>query len=135
MRSGNRSNALLVELLIVVMFFMLSATVLLQVFLTARSQSVRAGVISQALNEAQSVADRLYTAGDPAERTDALKEMGFDFDAAGGSILEREDYKLTVYSNTEDREGGLMHLHTVSAYQEDELLFTLPVARYVEARK
>ena len=32
MKTGNRSNALLVELLIVVMFFMLSCTVLLQVF-------------------------------------------------------------------------------------------------------
>lgn len=135
MKTGNRSNALLVELMIVVLFFMLSSTVLLQVFSVSRSQSVRAGVISQALNEAQSVADRLYNAQDPAERNAVLKEMGFDFDAAGDSFLAREGYRLTVNSNTEDREGGLMHLHTVYAYQEDELLFTLPVARYVEARK
>ncbi len=135
MKASNRSNALLVELLIVVMFFMLSATVLLEVFLTARSQSVRAGAITQALNEAQSVADRLYTAQTPDETVDALRQMGFDFDAAGGSFLTREDYRLLVNKDTEDREAGLMHRYTVSAYQEDELLFALPVARYQEARK
>ena len=50
MKSGSRSNALLVELLIVVMFFMLSSTVLLQVFATARTQSDRAALMIQALN-------------------------------------------------------------------------------------
>ena len=135
MKASNRSNALLVELLIVVMFFMLSATVLLEVFLTARSQSVRAGAISQALNEAQSVADRLYAApGDPAADIEELKRLGFDFDAAGGSFLERGEYKLLVNRNTEDREAGLMDLLEVQAYQEDKLLFTLPVKRYREAQ-
>ena len=51
MKSGNRSNALLVELLIVVMFFMLSSTVLLQVFSTARNQSRRAELMTDALEE------------------------------------------------------------------------------------
>lgn len=134
MKTNNRSNALLVELLIVVMFFMLSATVLLQVFMKTRGQSIQAGAIDDALNEAQNVADRLYTVsgGDSEE---ALKSMGFDFDAAGGSFLEREEYRLQVYRNTEDREAGLMDLYQVQAYQGDELLFTLPVARYREASK
>lgn len=134
MKTNNRSNALLVELLIVVMFFMLSATVLLQVFMKARGQSIQAGAIDDALNEAQNVADRLYTVSD-GDSEEALKSMGFDFDAAGGSFLEREEYRLQVYRNTEDREAGLMDLYQVQAYQGDELLFTLPVARYREASK
>ncbi|MBQ9264371.1 MAG: hypothetical protein IJ189_09210 [Clostridia bacterium] len=134
MKAGNRSNALLVELLIVVMFFMLSATVLLQVYSTARAQSARAGMLTEALNEAQNVADRLYTAQSPAETNETLKQMGFAFGAAGDARLEKGEYSLLVYSSTEDREAGLMRLHEVEAYQGDERLFTLPVSRYVEAR-
>ena len=134
MKTANRSNALLVELLIVVMFFMLSSTVLLQVFLTSRSQSERAGNMTLALSDAQSVADRLYTAGDADAALAALREMGFAFDAAGGSSLSRGDYTLLVRRDTEDREAGLMHRYTVSAYQGEDLLFTLPVARYKEGR-
>lgn len=135
MKTANRSNALLVELLIVVMFFMLSSTVLLQVFMTARSQSIRAGVITEALNEAQGAADRLYAAGNADAALAALREMGFDFDAAGGSRLDRGDYTLLVHRDTEDRKAGLMHRYTVSAYQGEELLFTLPAARFEEGRK
>ena len=134
MKTNNRSNALLVELLIVVMFFMLSATVLLQVFMKARSQSLQAGALDDALNEAQNVADRLYTVSG-SDSAEALKSMGFDFDAAGGGFLERDEYKLLVYRNTEDRKAGLMDLYQVQAYQGDQLLFSLPVARYREASK
>ena len=56
--------ALLVELLIVVLFFMLAATVLLQVFTGASDQGTRAGKTTQALNAAQNVAERLYSAAD-----------------------------------------------------------------------
>ena len=136
MKSRSQSNALLMELLIVVMVFMLASTVLLQVFMKARSQSFQAGIIGDALNEAQNVADRLYTAsGSEADTAALLKEIGFDFDAAGGSRLEREEYRLQVYRNTEDRQAGLMDLYQVQAYHGDELLLTLPVARYREATK
>ena len=52
MGNRNRSNVLLVEILIAVLFFMLSATVLVQVFATARSMTRRAGVENRALTEA-----------------------------------------------------------------------------------
>ena len=72
MGGKNRSNVLLVEILIAVLFFMLSATVLVRVFVTARNMTLRAGVETQALAEAQNVAETLYAAEDPAE---ALEQM------------------------------------------------------------
>ena len=76
MKKANRSNALLVELLIVVIFFMLAATVLLQVFTASRNQGRIAGAINDSLVEAQNVADRLYAAeGDEAG---LLQAMGFE---------------------------------------------------------
>ena len=53
MRNNNRSNILLVEILIAVLFFMLSATVLMRVFVTARNMTVRSGVEAAALTDAQ----------------------------------------------------------------------------------
>jgi hypothetical protein len=48
MKNHSHSNALLVELLIVVLFFMLASTVLLQLFTAARTQSQRAEDLSEA---------------------------------------------------------------------------------------
>ena len=62
MKKANRSNALLVELLIVVIFFMLASTVLLQVFTASSNQGKKAGAINDALVAAQNTADRLYAA-------------------------------------------------------------------------
>ena len=42
MKGNHYGNALLVELLIVVLFFMLSSTVLLQLFASARNQGAKA---------------------------------------------------------------------------------------------
>ena len=58
----NQLNTLLMEILIVVLFFALCSTVILDVFVGAHNQSARAGVQADALTEAQSLIDRLYAA-------------------------------------------------------------------------
>ena len=131
MKSRNRSNALLVELLIVVMFFMLSSTVLLQVFSTARSQSALSGKMIQALNAAQSMADRLYAAKDAES---VLAEMGCTQEE-GLWRLPGEDYDVTVLMDTEQRPFGELLRYQVQAVCEGETLVDLPVARYREAAK
>lgn len=59
----NQLNTLLMEILIVVLFFALCSTVILDVFVGAHNQSVRAGAQADALTAAQSLADRLYGGG------------------------------------------------------------------------
>ena len=58
----NQLNTLLMEILIVVLFFALCSTVILDVFVGAHNQSARAGAQADALTAAQSLADRLYAA-------------------------------------------------------------------------
>ena len=55
----NQLNTLLMEILIVVLFFALCSTVILDVFVGAHNQSARAGAQADALTAAQSLADRL----------------------------------------------------------------------------
>ncbi len=134
MRSGNRSNALLVELLIVVLFFMLSAIVLLQVFSKARNLDDRAEALADATAMAQDIADRLSAAEDPEA---ALAAMGFAAAATGVRpvtwFLERDGLRFTVVTGEEPQPAGALLRCTVTVYgAEKEPLLTLPAARYRE---
>lgn len=129
MKNGSRSNALLVELLIVVTFFMLASTVLLEVFAAARKQSGRAGELIHALNGAQSLADRLYAAEDPEG---ALLEAGGQWEN-GLWRIPGEEYDLTVSMIDEPRPSGALRRWTVRAEIGGETLVELPAVRYREA--
>lgn len=138
MGKRNRSNVLLVEILIAVLFFMLSATVLVRVFAAARNMTVRAAVETQALAEAQNVADTLYAADDADA---ALEQLEFKL-YHGAWTRSYGDYTLYVESNSVSAENGTMWRGSVRAFYhnrnieqvrpEDEELFALPCARYRE---
>ncbi len=130
MKRHNRSNALLVELLIVIIFFMLSSTVLLRVFATSHMQSERAGLITRALTEAQNAAETLYAAPDTES---ALMQMGFA-DQNGTWTLEKDGYCLSVVLTPQISEAGTLQRCAVSAFSGEDELFTLPVTHYEEAR-
>ena len=136
MRKRNRSNVLLVEILIAVLFFMLSATVLVKVFVTARNLTVRSGVESTAIADAQNVAETMYAVED-IEAT--LEEMGF-YSYHGAWTLDRGEYTLYVEGQATSTEAGELWSGTVSAFYklrnpdaaraEDEQLFSLACTRY-----
>ena len=116
----NRSNALLVELLIVVMFFMLAATVLMQVFAKAHNLTSQARVIASAVAEAQSQADRLSASDDPEA---ALTAMGY-VKTNDGWTLEKADYTATV--TLSDGEDGLTRQELTVRDSQGSTLLTLP---------
>ena len=136
MRNKNRSNILLVEILIAVLFFMLSATVLVRVFVAARNMTVRAGVETQALAEAQNVAEALYAADDPEAALEGLKFKLYH----GAWSRSDGDYTLYVEGGEKPADAGVSWVGTVRAFyhsrnvnqarQEDEELFSLPCAKY-----
>lgn len=130
MKSGNHSNALLVELLIVIMFFMLAATVLVQVFSAAEEQSRDSGLMVRLLNQAQNLADQLYDEADPKA---FLTGQGF---TANGNVWEKADTsdQLTArVTVTEQAAGaGIMRYYNVSYLAQDETLISLDNAKYLE---
>ena len=128
MKSGSRANALLMELLIVILFFMFAATTLVQIFGLARQRSQKASDVASAVLEAQNVAEALYDAEDPAL---CLSELGFA-EAEGGWLLENEDYTLRVTEENEETEAGLLRTLRVDAQVGDEGIVSLPATRYLE---
>lgn len=117
MKRASKSNALLLEVLIVVLFFALASTVLIRVFVGARSMSLRAGCETEAMMEAQNLAEQLYIAGTPEG---VLTGEGFERTEEGWQKENEEaGYTLTVTLRAEDNAGsGLLRRGTVMAYTE-----------------
>ena len=124
-----RSNALLVELMIVIMFFMLASTFLMEVFAKSHELSEKAEAIAEAVMDVQNVADSLYVAGEPE---DVLLSMGFE-KTQDGYLLVKEDYEMRVTDKSEDVSTGTMYYREVQALRNSEALITLPVTRFEEA--
>lgn len=120
----NRQNTLLMEILIVVLFFALCSTVILNVFVGAHNQSAQA----DALIAAQSLADRLYAAD---ERKDALRQSGFAEDEDGAWHLHCGAYDLLVTLGETACPAGTIETAQVTALRQEKTLFSLPSARYV----
>ena len=137
-KNRSKSNVLLVEILIAVLFFMLSATVIVNVFVTARNMTVRSGVESEAIQNAQNVVEAIYAADD----IDQLMQ-GLGFRSAHDSwSKDCGDYTLFVSGGTQSAGYGEIWKGSVSAFYnlrnpdatkpEADELFSLPCARYRE---
>lgn len=128
MARSNQLNTLLMEILIAVLFFALCSTVILDVFVGAHNQSVRAGVQAQALADAQNLADVLYAA---EKREDVLLKDGFEADASGVFTRDCGEYALSVALGEEQTAAGRIQTADISALYQGKTLFSLPDARYV----
>ena len=136
MRNKNRTNVLLVEILIAVLFFMLSATVLVRVFGSAHNMTARSTVEQHALAEAQDVAEMLYASQDVDATLQALA-----FASSHGTwSKDCGDYSLYVFGDVEPTGAGELWVGKVSAFYklrnpdderaEDEELFSLSCVKY-----
>ena len=131
MNRGSRPNALLVELVIVLLFFALSATVILQLYVAAREKSVQAQVDSLAVLAAQDAAER-FAASD--------LDVGAFLDADGWIAREGRRVKqialdagtleLSLELSQEAGEAGALDVLTLSVRASERDVLTLPLLRY-----
>ena len=136
MKEGSRANALLVELLLVIFFFMISAAILVQVFADAKLKSRTANAYNETMLEAQNIAEDLYGSEDP----DTVL-TGYGFTAQDGNwILDKEGYSLKVTLREEETDAGLLRTYDVSGIEKtrdssgeekETVLLTLPSTRYI----
>ena len=126
MKQNGRMNTLLVELIIVVLFFMLASTTLVQIFGAAKQYSNRAGACTQAMMQAQNMAEALYAA--PSVE-DKLTEWGFEL-TEGQWRKDCGSYVMTADHAQESTEAGTLLRTTLSPQYQGDALFTLPVVRY-----
>ena len=127
MKEGGRANALLVELLLVIFFFMLCASILVQVFADAKLKSRTASATNASMLETQNVAEELYGAEDPEA---VLAAWGFTAED-GAWVLQREGYLLKVTARTEETDAGMLRTYDVASLEGEKTLISLPSTRYL----
>ena len=128
MKRNSRSSTLLVEMLIVILVFMLSCTVLMRVYAGARTLSVRSGDRSRALTEAQRIAERMTVSGEAALPDDA---EGFAFDGTGwikneGSVTIRVEAGMTETAAGRLREGSVRLMEGEKVLADLDITLYLP---------
>lgn len=127
MKEGGRANALLVELLLVIFFFMISAAILAQVYADAKLKSRTAAAANSAMLEGQNIAEDLYGSDDPDA---VLAEYGFT-NQDGVWTLEKKGYVLKVTPKVEETDSGTLRTYEVAGIEGDRTLITLPSTRYI----
>ncbi|MBR2511974.1 MAG: hypothetical protein K6F61_07375 [Clostridiales bacterium] len=137
MKEGSRANALLVELLLVIFFFMISAAILVQVFADAKLKSRTAHATNASMLEAQNVAEDLYVTDSPAA---VLNGYGFN-EKDGVWTLEKDGYLLRVTILEEETDSGILRkcdvsgvevTHDQSGAEKESTLLTIPSTRYIQ---
>ena len=127
MAKGGRQSALLVEIVIAVLFFAMSATVILNVFAAAYRQSSYAGALSLSTEEAQNLAERLYLSDDPQAM---LAGEGFTQDGDTWR-LSTDAYDMMVEFVSEQSDAGELRTANIVVERAEETLIELPLARYI----
>ena len=127
MKSRSRSNTLLIELLLVIFFFMCSAGILVQIFASAKLKSRTAHIINASMLEAENIAEDLYASDDPDT---VLASYGFT-GQDGSWELQKDGYLLKVEVREEDSEAGTLRTYSISGIEGDKTLLTLPSTRYI----
>ena len=122
------ANVLLLELVIVILFFMLCVSALVEVLGTARLKSAGAKTGTDALLLIENLEERLAASADAAEE---LAQAGFA-EEDGAWILRDGRFVITARESAEPTEAGSLRTVTFSAEQENGTkLFELPVVNYI----
>jgi len=122
----------LIELVIVLLFFSLSAAVILQLFVAAHERSVRSEVASIGTLLAEDISGRFAVSELVAE--DFFAEDGWTTDAAG---YMREAWAgdnrltMTAHGGTEKTPAGMLDQWTLTVFSGEDSIISVPMARYV----
>lgn len=123
-----QGNILLIELLIVILFFSLSQVVMVRVFASAHEKSHNSVQLRHALMACQDVAEQLSVSEEP----DALL-LRMDFNGEDGTYFRCDEngFDVYVHCQREDTAAGTLLTSTVTAQKENREILTLPVSLYV----
>lgn len=133
MNRGSKSGAMLVELIIVLLFFSVSTAITLQLFAAAHDKSEQNRVGAAVLTQSEDVAERFYASGLSASAFFA----GEGWVNAGGGLFIHEtpeaEFAAECFAEVVGAGGavGTLERATLIAKAGDRVICTLPLARYM----
>ena len=123
-----KGNMLLIELIIVILFFSLSQLVVVRLFAAAHQKAADSGLMADALSYCEDVAERLSGESNPDA---VLMEMGF----VGGNgqyvYSSAQGFDAEISLSRESGPGGELLRAVVTARAKEQTLVTLPVSFYL----
>ena len=128
MQSG-KNNMLLVELLIVLLFFALSQAIVVQVFARAQQVNHAADLQNRTLSTAQNAAEALAVSEDPAA---TLQQLGFTVADGAYALAVEGEYTLSASILRAAQPAGMLTTVQIEGQRANETLFTLPACQYRE---
>ena len=122
------ANILLIELVLVILFFMLCVSTIVEMFGLARVKSAYAKASCSAMLAVENLEERLAGAENAGAELEAA-----GFTAADGRwVLEQDGYTITAAETEEKTEAGILRTVEFSAEQKTgRKLFDLPVVNYL----
>lgn len=119
MKKSQGMNAMLIELVIVLFFFILSFTVLAQVYAYAYRTENTAALQSETLFDARNVMARLRVEDDPQAflQSQASRQTEDEY------LLSRGGYQLLIICQPEQMENGVYYHIQISAHNGDSPLW------------
>ncbi len=133
------ANLFFVELIIVLLFFSLSAAIILQVFAAADRKQKLGELTERSIVTAQTIAECYSVTGDVAETVEMAFGMNADIkDGAVTIPLNRQltasaegDVQLTVSEISRDiSEAGVFSRMTIEFVLDDDVLYSLTCSAY-----
>ena len=125
-----KGNTLLMELVIVILFFALSQGIVLKAFVRAQQINHAAEITNLALMRAEDTAETLAVSSNAES---ALRSLGYT--AVDGQYRADSDdgYRITADITHFSQPAGIITTVELSAYRDTAKLFSLPAVRYQEA--
>ena len=128
MKKHSTANILLMELLVVILFFMLCVSTLVEVLGAARGKSAFAQAENAAMLRVENMESLIREAGEIGE---ALTENGFEPEGEGW-ILTEDSFILRAAVTDEKTDAGILQTVTLTARRPDGTeMMALPVVRYI----
>lgn len=125
-----KGNVLLIELVIVLLFFSLSQVIVVQIFAEAQKKATDSSIAHRALTLTQDVAERVTCADEPEE---LLKELGFVREGAAFVLTAEEGFTLTAEVTSIEQPAGVLETVMLTATRNGDVLFAFPSTSYKEA--
>lgn len=133
MNKTRKPNAMLVELVIVILFFALSASIILQLFVAASNRSVQSATDASALLHAEDFAER-FSVSPLGTEVFCIKD-GFENTAEGNfaKTLEAANgraVRMVVSGEVEQLDAGVLDDLSLTLYDGERTIVHMPVSRY-----
>lgn len=133
MNSKRKPNAMLIELVIVILFFSISAGIILQLFVAAHDRSRQSAMDNEMTLVAEDIAERFAVSTLDADAFFLSGGWAGEADAYTRTLtLESgREVQLSVTGAQQETQAGTLDVFALVAYDGDREIMNLPVSRYL----